>query len=175
MQAHADCGYAGVKGLGPHASGHLGRERVVFESLRLRASTARWGMQGVHGYRGRVGVEGLKLRVSAATSGGERGSVGRRWSETVVHASVWRKTPYRWPPGLGMRWVRVAKATRKCGMQGQHGRKKAGPEVSDSGNKNRKPRAAVRWTKAIAARLLNCPELWDWLLNWCGATLEAKT
>ncbi|KAH9039756.1 hypothetical protein EDB84DRAFT_1560054 [Lactarius hengduanensis] len=55
------------------------------------------GRMRVRGGRGRVGVEGLEPRASAARLGEEVRSVGREQSETVAHASARRETWYGWP------------------------------------------------------------------------------
>ncbi|KAH9012850.1 hypothetical protein EDB83DRAFT_323676 [Lactarius deliciosus] len=93
----------------------------------------------VRGDPGRVGVEMLKLRASAARSGTGMGSVGCRWSETVAHASARRKTSYEWPPGSGTRWVRVAKAARECGVLGN-----ARDERTSLSSKIRGKKSAIR-------------------------------
>ncbi|KAH9159641.1 hypothetical protein EDB89DRAFT_2249799 [Lactarius sanguifluus] len=78
---------------------------------------------GVRGDCGRVWVEGLKPRASAATSGERTVSAGRRWSETVAHASARRETSYGWPPGSETRRDRVTKAARECGTLRTRGNK----------------------------------------------------
>ncbi|KAH8983083.1 hypothetical protein EDB86DRAFT_3247103 [Lactarius hatsudake] len=93
----------------------------------------------VRGDPGRVGVEMLKLRASAARSGTGMGSVGRRWSKTVAHASARRKTSHEWPLGSGTRWVRVAKAARKCGVLGN-----ARDERTSLSSKIRGKKSAIR-------------------------------
>ncbi|KAH9164778.1 hypothetical protein EDB89DRAFT_1911927 [Lactarius sanguifluus] len=75
----------------------------------------------VRGGHGRVGVEGLESRASAATSGEGTVSAGRRWSEMVAHASARRETLYGWPPGSGTCRERVTKAARECGTLGTQG------------------------------------------------------
>ncbi|KAH9005509.1 hypothetical protein EDB86DRAFT_2825146 [Lactarius hatsudake] len=99
----------------------------------------------VRGDPGRVGVEMLKLRASAARSGTRMGSVGRRWSETVAHASARRKTSHEWPLGSGTRWVRVAKAARKCGVLGN-----ARDERTSLSSKIRGKKSAIRNLQRVA-------------------------
>ncbi|KAH9032002.1 hypothetical protein EDB85DRAFT_1890855 [Lactarius pseudohatsudake] len=57
------------------------------------------GRMRIRGGRGRVGVEGLEPRASAAMSGEGARSVDREWSQMVAHASARRETSYEWPPG----------------------------------------------------------------------------
>ncbi|KAH9069432.1 hypothetical protein EDB83DRAFT_2314455 [Lactarius deliciosus] len=83
----------------------------------------------VRGHCGRLLIEGLKPRASAARSGRETGSGGHEWSETVVHASARHETLHRWPPGLGMRRVRFPKAARECcTTRGNYSIIKIGPQ-----------------------------------------------
>ncbi|KAH9048710.1 hypothetical protein EDB84DRAFT_1434121 [Lactarius hengduanensis] len=72
----------------------------------------------VCGDSGRIGVEGIRPRASAARSGMETRSVGCVWSETVVQVSARRENSQRWPPWSGTRQGRVAKAARKCSALG---------------------------------------------------------
>ncbi|KAH9014738.1 hypothetical protein EDB84DRAFT_1443724 [Lactarius hengduanensis] len=61
------------------------------------------GRMRVRGGRGRVGVEGLEPRASAARLGEEVRSVGHEQSETVAHTSARRETSYIWLLRLGTR------------------------------------------------------------------------
>ncbi len=46
------------------------------------------------------------------------GSGGRKWSETVMHTSMWCITLQVWPPWLGTHHAWVAKAVHECSMLG---------------------------------------------------------
>ncbi|KAH9031481.1 hypothetical protein EDB84DRAFT_171641 [Lactarius hengduanensis] len=63
---------------------------------------------------GRVVVEEIKPRASAARSGMNMESVGRRWSKTVGHACAQCETSYVWPTKSGTRCRRKYKVARKC-------------------------------------------------------------
>ncbi|KAH9049560.1 hypothetical protein EDB84DRAFT_1433695 [Lactarius hengduanensis] len=79
------------------------------------------------------GLEGVKVSQGAAESGAEMGSIGRGWSETVLHACAQLETLHVRPFGSGTRCVRVVKAARECGMLGNARNKQCGVDVREIG------------------------------------------
>ncbi|KAH9006046.1 hypothetical protein EDB84DRAFT_1554607 [Lactarius hengduanensis] len=92
----------------------VARCRKVSRTLPWDASCRRW----VRSNRKYIVIEVIKPRAGAAESGAEMGSIGRRWSETVVHACAQLETLHVRPFWSGTRCIRVVKAARECGMLG---------------------------------------------------------
>ncbi|KAH9037572.1 hypothetical protein EDB84DRAFT_1437408 [Lactarius hengduanensis] len=111
------------------------------------------GRMRVRGGRGRVTVEGLEPRASAARLGEEVRSVGREQSETVAHASARRETLLRKEGELDKHRGKGNAKTRK-GESAQRARESGGPrgnaalrkraKARESAGKREKARASLR-------------------------------
>ncbi|KAH9011833.1 hypothetical protein EDB85DRAFT_1900756 [Lactarius pseudohatsudake] len=127
----------------------LSTSLLLSSSSALDPSTSgsfAWGLEGVKVSQGvarcLARFRGTRAVVGAAESGAEMGSIGRRWSETVVHACAQLETLHVRPFVSGTRCIRVVKAARECGMLGNARNK----QVQD-GEKRGELERMRRWGK----------------------------